>query len=125
MTIVEQNRPEATALPGVRHATWAGSAEGLSTLSVWRQSLAPGAATPPHRHDCDEVVLCLGGVGEAHIDGKVHRFGGDSTLVLPKGLVHQLFNVGAVPLETLGIFSATPVGTFLPDGAAVELPWRS
>ena len=125
MYIVEQNRPEATALPGVRHATWAGSAEGLSALSVWRQSLAPGAATPPHRHDCDEVVLCLGGVGEAHIDGEVHRFGGDSTLVLPKGLVHQLFNVGAVPLETLGIFAATPVGTFLPDGDAIELPWRT
>ena len=30
-----------------------------------------GAATPPHRHDCDEVVLCQAGHGELHLDGEV------------------------------------------------------
>jgi quercetin dioxygenase-like cupin family protein len=52
---------------------------------VWRQTLAPGAATPPHRHDCDEVVLCLSGWGEVHSDGAVQRFGADCTVVLPRG----------------------------------------
>lgn len=125
MHVIEQTRPEATPIEGVAHATWAGQAEGLSQLSVWRQTMAPGAATPEHSHDCDEVVLCLAGSGEVHSNGLVRRFGAASTVVLPKGQVHQLFNVGAVPLETLGVFASTPVATRLPDGAALELPWRT
>lgn len=123
MTILEQHRPVATPLPGVDHVTWAGTAQGLSQLSVWRQRLAPGGATPPHSHDCDEVVLCLAGWGELHTDGQVQRFGPDTTLVLPRGRVHQLFNAGPMPLETIGIFAATPVPTRLPDGQALDLPW--
>jgi hypothetical protein len=30
-----------------------------------------------------------------------------------------------MPLETIGILAATPVGTYLLDGQAIELPWRS
>jgi quercetin dioxygenase-like cupin family protein len=125
MQVIEQTRPEATPIAGIAHATWAGEAEGLSQLSVWRQTMAPGAATPPHRHDCDEVVLCLAGWGEVHSNGQVQRFGADSTVVLPRGQVHQLFNVGPLPLEVLGIFADTPVPTRLPDGQALDLPWRS
>ena len=67
MDIIDQLRPATTPLPGISHATWAGAQDGLSQLSIWRQTLAPGAATPPHSHDCDEVVLCLSGFGEVHV----------------------------------------------------------
>jgi mannose-6-phosphate isomerase-like protein (cupin superfamily) len=125
MNVIEQERPQATPLPGVAHSTWAGAADGLSQLSLWRQTLAPGAATPPHRHDCDEAVLCLAGLGEVHIDGRAERFGADTTVVLPKDQMHQLFNVGSTPLELLGVFAASPVAVYLPDGEALDLPWRS
>jgi quercetin dioxygenase-like cupin family protein len=125
MHVIEQQRPTATPLAGIAHATWAGSEEGLTGLSVWRQTLAPGSLTPPHSHDCDEVVLCLAGFGEVHVNGRVQRFGADSTVVLPRGSLHQLFNTGEVALEVVGIFAATPVATRLPDGQAIELPWRS
>jgi quercetin dioxygenase-like cupin family protein len=125
MNVHDQTRPQTTAIPGVAHATWAGQAEGLSRLSVWRQTLAPGAATPPHRHDCEEVVLCLAGWGELHIGGTVQRFGAEQTVVLPAGDDHQLFNAGPMPLEIVGIFAASPVPVQLPDGSALELPWRS
>jgi quercetin dioxygenase-like cupin family protein len=125
MNVIDQKRPQATVLPGIAHATWAGTADGLAELSVWRQTMAPGSATPPHSHDCDEAVLCLSGWGEVHSAGQVRRFGADTTVVLPRGCVHQLFNVGPMPLETVGIFAATPVATQLPDGVPLELPWRS
>ena len=125
MNVIEQARPLATGLPGVAHATWAGAADGLTQVSIWRQTLAPGAATPPHRHDCDEVVLCQSGRGELHVDGEVQHFGGDSTIVLPRGKTHQIFNTGTLPMELLAAFGATPVGTFLPDGQAIALPWRT
>lgn len=125
MNVIQQKIPAPAGIPGVAHATWAGQAEGLRQISIWRQSLAPGAATPPHRHDCDEVVLCLAGEGEVHIDGVSHRFGADCTVVLPKGSMHQIFNAGSRPLEILGVFGATPVGTWQPDGSDLPLPWRS
>jgi quercetin dioxygenase-like cupin family protein len=125
MIVIEQHRPEPTPIPGIEHSTWAGAADGLSQLSVWRQTLAPGAASPPHRHDCDEVVMCLAGWGEVHTGGQVHRFGADTTVALPKDEVHQLFNVGPLPLELLSVLAATPVHTELPDGQAIDLPWRT
>jgi len=36
--------------------------------------MAPGAAAPPHRHRCEEVVLATRGEGEVHVGGTVHRF---------------------------------------------------
>lgn len=125
MNVIEQTRPLAAPIPGIAHATWAGHADGLTQLSIWRQSVAPGGATPPHRHDCDEVVLCSAGCGELHVEGQVQRFGADSTLVLPQGVTHQIFNVGTAALEIIGIFGATPVGTMLPDGSLLDLPWRT
>jgi mannose-6-phosphate isomerase-like protein (cupin superfamily) len=125
MYVIEQIQPTPAAIPGIRHATWAGHDHGVTQVSIWRQTLAPGAATPPHQHDCDEVVLCQAGRGELHVDGQAHRFGAHSTLVLPKGRTHQIFSTGPMPLEIVGVFGASPVGTFLPDGVAIDLPWRS
>lgn len=125
MNVFDQTRPEATPIPGVAHITWAGEAEGLKQLSLWRQTLAPGAATPPHRHDCDEIVLCLAGWGELHIDGSVQRFGADQTAVLPRNREHQLFNVGPMPLEIVAVLAASPVQVELPGGEPLPLPWRS
>jgi quercetin dioxygenase-like cupin family protein len=125
MYVIDQQAPCAAPLPGIAHATWAGHDDGVRQLSVWRQAMAPGAATPPHSHDCDELVLCLSGWGELHIDGQAHRFTGGQTLVLPRGKPHQIFCVGPMALETLGIFGASPVGTYAADGQALVLPWRS
>lgn len=125
MYVIDQPRPAAAPIPGIDHATWAGQQQGLTQLSVWRQTIAPGAATPPHSHDCDEVVLCSAGSGELHIDGAVHRFGAQQTLVIPKDKPHQIVNGGALPLECIGLFGASPVNVFLPDGSRLELPWRS
>jgi hypothetical protein len=44
---------------------------------------------------------------------------------LPKGKVRQLLNAGVTPLEVIGIFSATPVSTRLPDGQTIDLLWRT
>lgn len=125
MEVIDNRARDKCALPGIEHLTLAGAAQGLSRLSVWRQSMAPGCATPPHRHDCEEVVLVLEGSGEVEIGGRRLAFGPDTTLVLPPNVPHQIFNTGSVTLTTVAAFSATPVGTFMPDGAPLELPWKS
>lgn len=120
-----QGQPEPTPIPGIAHATWAGQAEGLSQLSVWRQTLAPGSGTPPHHHDCDEIVLCEAGAGELRIGDEVHPFGAGQTLSLPGLRAHQIVNTGPAPLEIVGVLAQSPVRAYLPDGQLLELPWRS
>ncbi len=112
-------------LPGIDHKTLAGADLGARHLSMWRQTMAPGAATPPHRHACEEVVLVQSGRGHVLIDGREVPFGPDTTLVLPAGVDHQIVNSGDEPLCTLAVFAATPVATALPDGQPIALPWRS
>lgn len=112
-------------LPGIEHTTLAGRDEGLRGLSVWRQTVAAGAATPPHRHDCEEVIVVTRGSGEVHHDGRVVRFGADSTVVIPRNVDHQIFNTGTEPLELVAAFSVSPVAVVFPDGQPLELPWRT
>jgi quercetin dioxygenase-like cupin family protein len=125
MYIHEQPQPAPTPIPGVAHATLAGQAEGLRNLSVWRQSMAPGGCTPPHSHSCEEIVLCDAGAGEVHIAGEVHAFRAGQTIVLPAGVPHQISNTGDQALVSTAVFAATPVPVTLPDGQAMELPWRT
>jgi mannose-6-phosphate isomerase-like protein (cupin superfamily) len=117
--------PVAT-LPGIEHRTLAGSAAGLSHLSVWKQAVAPGAATPPHFHDCEEVVLIERGSGEVRAAcGTTLQVKAGETVLIPTGEYHQIANTGRDPLAIVGIFASTPVGTFAPEGTRMELPWKS
>lgn len=125
MYVIPNEAPGASGLPGIRHVTLAGSAQGLSKLSVWQQSIAAGAGTPPHRHDCEEVVLCTAGEGELHIHGQVMRFGPNTTVVIPANVNHQIVNAGSGPVEIIAVFSSAPVHAKFPNDDPIELPWRS
>jgi mannose-6-phosphate isomerase-like protein (cupin superfamily) len=125
MYAIQNDKREKAALPGIEHSTLAGGDDGLTGLSVWRQAVAPGGATPPHRHDCEEVVVVASGRGELHVDGKVIAFGPDSTLIIPPNVPHQICNTGTEPLGLLAAFSASPVDVYLPDGERIALPWRT
>lgn len=123
--VVDNASLPRASLPGIDHVTLAGSAQGLSRLSVWRQAIAPGSATPPHRHDCEEVVLILAGHGTLYLQGNEHPIGPQTTIVVEPDAVHQIVNTGDVPLEVVGIFSMSPVAVCLPDGTPLTLPWAS
>jgi quercetin dioxygenase-like cupin family protein len=125
MFVIPQAAQPASSLPGLSHRTLAGRAQGLTALSLWRQTIDPGAATPPHRHDCEEVVIVEQGTGRLLIGGEAHAFEAGSALVIPRNADHQIANSGGVPLTLTAAFSATPVEVLLPDGSAFPLPWTS
>lgn len=126
MRIVKNTAPMPSAIPGIHHATLAGSEQGLRQLSVWEQVLEPGAATPPHRHDCEEVVLCLSGQGTIDFEGQETRmFGANTTVCIPRNALHQIVNAGQVPLHIVAVFGKAPVEVHLPDGERIELPWST
>lgn len=125
MHIVKHAEQQLASMPGLEHMTLAGADEGLRALSVWRQSIAGGAATPPHRHDCEEVVVVVAGRGEIHCEREVWTFEAPATLSIPRNVPHQILNTGDAPLELIAAFSATPVEVYFPDGEPLPLPWRS
>jgi mannose-6-phosphate isomerase-like protein (cupin superfamily) len=122
---VQQNASiERFTLPGIDHQTLADAGRGLRALSVWRQSLAPKAATPPHRHDCEEVVIVTAGRGELVVGDRSFAFGPDSTVVVPANLDHQIVNVGDCALDVVAILSTADVDVRHVSGAAMQLPWQ-
>jgi mannose-6-phosphate isomerase-like protein (cupin superfamily) len=125
MNVIRNAEIAPAGLPGLVHRTLASQADGLRSLSVWSQTIAPGAATPPHLPDCEEVVVVCAGRGELLIDGGVQPFGPDCTIVLPANVEHQIRNRGDEPLVILAALSATPVQVHLPDGSRLPLPWVS
>ena len=125
MKVIDNATLPHAQLPGLDHVTLAGADVGLRKLSVWQQTIAPGGATPPHFHDCEEVVLVTAGIGAIRVPSGSHTFGAGTTLLIPPLEDQQIVNTGSTPVELAGIFSTTPVGVFEPAGEALDLPWRS
>lgn len=125
MTIIANHQVPHQQLPGLDHQTLANLDSGLKHLSMWRQTMAPGAATPPHRHDCEEIVLVQTGSGELHLGGKVTAFGPDSTLVIPRNADHQIINTSSVEMNVIAAFAGTGFEVHFPDGQPIPLPWRT
>ena len=71
MPVIDNNELDILELPGLRHQTIAGHKQGVTTMEVWSQTMAPGAATPVHRHACEEVILVLSG----HMAGDTDMIG--------------------------------------------------
>ena len=95
---------------------------GAQQVEMWHGRMDANAATPPHSHDTEEVVLFLKGSGRATVADREIRYQSGDTLILPAGQVHQIF------AETESEFvCAMPIGgtVNLPDGMVIDLPWRN
>jgi len=125
MPVIDNSRLKIFTLPGIVHQTLAGPKHGLKTLEVWRQTMAPGAATPTHRHNCEEVFVILRGSGRVTIQGRDFDFGANTTLIVPPDVVHQVVNTGTEELSFVVVLGMAPVEATTPDGEAIPLPWRA
>lgn len=125
MPIVNNADLETLELPGLRHQTIAGHRQGVESMEVWLQTIAPGAATPVHRHACEEVVLILSGSGTCTVEGETTAFGPSSTLILKPDVVHQIVNTSADEMRLVGILSMAPVRVKTADGEPLPLPWEA
>lgn len=123
MPIRDHASIDALSLPGLVHQTLAGPRDGLRALEVWMQTVAPGAGTPVHAHDCEEVVVVLRGSGELELDGRVETFGPGSTVIVPRSAVHRITNTGPEELLVVAALAAAPVTVTTADGERMHLPW--
>ena len=108
MPIIDNSTIKTFTLPGLVRQTRRGPAPGLKTLEVWVETIAPGAGTPVHRHDCEEVFVILTGSGQVTLAGQVQDFGPNHTLIMPRGLVHQVVNTGQEDMHLVAVLGAAP-----------------
>jgi len=121
MSIFRKHQNEIHSMHGNHIAGVATRASGATQTEVWHGHMDADAATPPHCHDTEEIVVFLTGTGRATIGGREVRYQPGDTLILPASEVHQIF------AETRSEFvSAMPIGgtVRMPDGDILELPWR-
>jgi mannose-6-phosphate isomerase-like protein (cupin superfamily) len=123
MPIVKNDELETLELPGLRHQTIGGHKQGVKTMEVWLQTMAPGAATPVHCHACEEVILILSGSGTCTVGDKAFTFGPNSTLVLEPDVVHQIVNTSDDEMRLVAALGMAPVRVKTADGAALPVPW--
>lgn len=122
MAVFSFARNQTHSMQGNHIAGVATPASGARQIEMWRGRMEAGAATPPHRHSGEEVVLILSGSGRATVEGQEVRYTTGDTLILPANAVHQIF------AESDSEFvSAMPLGdtVALPDGTVMNLPWRA
>ena len=124
MSVIDNATIKQFSLPGLAHQTLASHKDGLYECEVWMQTVDPGGETPVHCHDCEEVIVIISGSGQLAINDEVLKFGPNSTLIIPSGVVHQLVNSGTEEIQLIASFSSTPAKVFTPDGEELVLPWQ-
>ena len=125
MAVVNNASLQEFNLPGLNHRTLAGSEHGMKRLEVWGQTIDAGAATPVHRHACEEAIVILEGSGTLTIDGQDTAFGPNSTLIIPADVIHQIVNTGNTKMVLIAALSTAPVQVRHADNAAMPLPWQA
>jgi mannose-6-phosphate isomerase-like protein (cupin superfamily) len=123
MEIVDNDKVEAQELPGLVHRTVAGHAQGMKKMEVWMQTIAAGAATPIHKHDCEEVVIVLSGSGTCTVHGRTVEFGPNTTLTFEPDVVHQIVNTSDEEMKLVATLAMAPVRVTTPEGERIPLPW--
>jgi mannose-6-phosphate isomerase-like protein (cupin superfamily) len=125
MPVINNDDLETLELPGLKHQTVAGHQQGVRTMEVWLQTMAPGAATPVHRHACEEVIVVLTGSGTCTVGDRTYAFGPNSTLVVEPDVVHQIVNTSGVEMKLVAALGMAPVRVRDADGAALPVPWQA
>lgn len=125
MAIVDNGKLQAFEIPGIVHRTVAGHAQGVKTMEVWLQTIAPHAGTPLHRHACEEVIVVLRGSGRLTLEGKSTDFGSNTTLIVPPDAVHQLVNTGHDEMHLVAALGMAPVLVRTAEGQPLPLPWQA
>ena len=123
MNVNHNEQLEVHHLPGLEHRTLAGARDGLNSFEVWRQTIEAHAATPVHRHDCEEVIVIFSGQGVCRSEAGDIAFKADDTLVIPANQVHQICNTGDTDLNIMATLAMSPVRVETEDGEHMALPW--
>ncbi|GBD11226.1 Oxalate-binding protein [bacterium HR23] len=110
----EEFRPGAPmeARPGVRDIKVIYPETGVptKTLIMGIVEIAPGAHSPLHKHNCEEVYYVLQGRGMLESGGERYEVREGYAVYNPPDVPHRTFNTGDLPLRLLVVGGIMFVG---------------
>jgi mannose-6-phosphate isomerase-like protein (cupin superfamily) len=99
----------------------AAPSRGARETSAWRLTLLPGASSPDHTLDREEVFVALAGCARATLDGSAHDVRAGDGLIVPAGVAFTIANEGDEPFEAV---ACLPVGgSATVAGEPMTPPW--
>jgi quercetin dioxygenase-like cupin family protein len=99
----------------------AAPSRGAQETCAWRLTLAPGASSPDHTLDREEVFVALAGEARATLDGMTHLVGEGDGLIVPAGVAFTIDNPGDEPFEAIACLPVGGRATVAGESAAP--PW--
>ncbi len=88
-------------LPGVRDwkVIYPETGFPTKTLVMGIVEIEPGAHTPLHRHNCEEVYFVLQGRGYIESEGQRYEFEAGDAIYNRENTAHRVFNTGTEPIR--------------------------
>ena len=121
MTLVSSTTAPRFDLDGTHVIGLASPSRGAAETSVWRLTLDPGASSPEHTLDREEVFVALAGTARAVIDGRVTDVCAGDALIVPPAVPFTIANPGPEAFEAV---TCLPVGgTATVAGEPMTPPW--
>lgn len=104
--------------------------DGKVDIALIIEECAVGDGVPLHRHEVDEVVVVVAGLGEVRLGDETRTVGPGTVMFIAAGERHGYRNVGDVPLRLHGIFPTTRLDIEMLErnpapGTEAEFPRRS
>jgi len=125
MSVIRGSEYKEFELMGNHMLGLATMSRGAKEVAVWRGKTDPGASTPPHYHDHEEVIVILSGSGKVKVEGAEVAVSSRDVVIVPPLTHHELS--ADKQSEGLDVIAVLPAGTktYLPNGEELELPWAS
>ncbi len=107
--VIAPGRPEPLDLflPSIELRPLVGGGIGAEGLSTFTAAFAPGAALPPHRHDCGEAITVLEGECVVELGPQRVELGRLDCIFVPAGSIHAVHNASDQPLQMHSAFASS------------------
>jgi quercetin dioxygenase-like cupin family protein len=121
MPVITNDEAPRFDVGGTHVVGLAAPSRGAQETCAWRLTLAPGASSPDHSLDREEVFVALAGHARATLDGTGYDVRAGDSLIVPAGISFTIENASDDPFEAI---ACLPVGgQATVGGQAAAPPW--
>jgi quercetin dioxygenase-like cupin family protein len=121
MTVINDDDAPRFDAGGTHVVGLAAPSRGSAETSAWRFTLDPGAASPPHTLDREEIIIAVGGDLQVDLAGERSHLGPGGAVIISAGMEVVLSNETSSPFEGIACLPAGAQATV--DGEASSPPW--
>jgi quercetin dioxygenase-like cupin family protein len=123
-TVIRGEEAPRFEAPGTDVVGYASPSRGSATISAWRVTLHPGAASPLHSLTSDEAFLVVSGRCTFEVHERRHVLGAGDAICVPPDVTFRLLNESDEPFEAVACMAAGGMGR-VGDGEPFVPPWAA